>query len=288
MKFKIVLLLIIYCSSLLVTSEKLLADNDKLVNVSKINSASASENKYTAEEVFDKSVVVGLMPSWEAEAELNINKGNRKKYRRGSAMNLKRENERGSLRLFRFVEPVDVSGVSFLIHENGADSDDIWMYLPSLSKTRRILSSSKHDSFMGSDFSYADLMSARTEEYKHEFINDTECMPIDINESCFIVQSTVLSEDNVRSLGYQKLITYVSSQSFLPYRIRYFNKKNEELKKQNLSSFVQDIKTSTWIAQKRVMETIKKKSVSTLLLNTVKMGEEYEKRMFSMKRLGRR
>lgn len=244
-----------------------------------------SVEKESATEIFDKSVVVGLMPSWEASAELLIKTRNREKLRRGMAYNLKRQSERGSLRLFRFSEPVDVAGVSFLIHENGANNDDIWMYLPSLSKTRRILSSSKHDSFMGSDFSYADLMAVRTEEYKHEFINDTECADSEVINSCYIIQSTVISDDNAKSLGYRKMLSYIAQSTFLPYQIEYFDEKGRKFKVQQLFDFIKDEDSETWIAKKRKMENLDDRSSSMFTLFSVETGLDYDKAMFSMKRM---
>ena len=43
--------------------------------------------------------------------------------------------------------------------------DDQWLYLPALRKTKRIASSDKSGSFMGSDFNYSDMTSRNLGEY---------------------------------------------------------------------------------------------------------------------------
>ena len=61
----------------------------------------------------------------------------------------------------RFVEPEDVEGVQFLSVENKTGEDGMWLYMPALRKTRRIVSSEKSKSFMGSEFAYADMNISR-------------------------------------------------------------------------------------------------------------------------------
>jgi hypothetical protein len=57
-----------------------------------------------------------------------------------------------------FTFPADVENTSFMNWSYDSDkSDDQWIYLPALRKTKRISSDSKSDYFMGSDFTYDDL-----------------------------------------------------------------------------------------------------------------------------------
>ena len=56
-----------------------------------------------------------------------------------------------------FDEPRDVKGTAFLIHAHKQEADDQWLYLPALKRVKRISSSNRSGSFMGSEFSYEDL-----------------------------------------------------------------------------------------------------------------------------------
>ncbi|MEA3415030.1 MAG: outer membrane lipoprotein-sorting protein [Thermodesulfobacteriota bacterium] len=47
--------------------------------------------------------------------------------------------------------------------------DDQWLYLPALKKTKRIASTDKSDSFMGSDLTYSDMTSRNLEDYDYTF-----------------------------------------------------------------------------------------------------------------------
>jgi len=59
-----------------------------------------------------------------------------------------------------FMEPASIKNTRFLTIENKNRADDQWIYLPALRKVKRIASGEKSGSFMGSDFSYADMGSA--------------------------------------------------------------------------------------------------------------------------------
>ncbi|MFZ4736174.1 MAG: outer membrane lipoprotein-sorting protein [Bradymonadia bacterium] len=60
--------------------------------------------------------------------------------------------------LLRFLAPAEVQGAAFLLVEQKGDTpDDMHLYLPALKRTRRISGAQKDGSFMGSDFSYADM-----------------------------------------------------------------------------------------------------------------------------------
>lgn len=59
--------------------------------------------------------------------------------------------------LLRFTSPADLAGVGFLQIQMRSGDDDRWLYLPELSRSRRIAGRTRQSAFMGTDFSYADL-----------------------------------------------------------------------------------------------------------------------------------
>ena len=52
-----------------------------------------------------------------------------------------------------------------LIVDNKDVQDDMWIYLPALKKTRRIVSTEKGKSFMSSEFSNADMSSGSNSDF---------------------------------------------------------------------------------------------------------------------------
>jgi hypothetical protein len=73
-----------------------------------------------------------------------------------------------------FLSPADVKDTGFLTYDyDDADADDDqWLYLPALKKTKRIASNDKSGSFMGSDFTYADMTTRELDHYDYRLIKE--------------------------------------------------------------------------------------------------------------------
>src|SRR5262245_31878585 len=56
-------------------------------------------------------------------------------------------------RIYRFLSPADVQGTGVLVFDHQDRSDDVWIYLPALRRTRRVVSAQRSQAFMGSEFS---------------------------------------------------------------------------------------------------------------------------------------
>ncbi len=69
----------------------------------------------------------------------------------------RREDDGSEKSLAVFLEPADVRGTAFLQHTSPSRPSLQWLYLPELGRSRQITSSARRKSFMGTDFSYADL-----------------------------------------------------------------------------------------------------------------------------------
>ena len=73
-----------------------------------------------------------------------------------------------------FLAPADVEDTGFLTHDydDPDRDDDQWLYLPALKKTKRIATGDKSGSFMGSDFSYADMTERNLEHYDYRLLKE--------------------------------------------------------------------------------------------------------------------
>ena len=77
-------------------------------------------------------------------------------------------------RMIRFIEPADVRGTSMLVVDNKNSADEMWIYLPALKKTRRIVTSEKGKSFMSSEFSNADMASPAVSDFNTDIWKSLE------------------------------------------------------------------------------------------------------------------
>jgi hypothetical protein len=71
--------------------------------------------------------------------------------------------------LIRLLGPDELRGTSTLILRQEHRDDDVFMYLPAFRLVRRVSSSQRSDSFLGSDLAYEDLEPRRAEDYEVEF-----------------------------------------------------------------------------------------------------------------------
>lgn len=59
--------------------------------------------------------------------------------------------------LVRFSEPAELVGAGFLQMQKQEGDDDRWLFLPELKRSRRISGALRSSSFMGTDYSFADI-----------------------------------------------------------------------------------------------------------------------------------
>ena len=129
-------------------------------------------------------------------------------------------------RLIRFLYPSDLKGTGFLVIEYPQGDDDMWLYLPTLRKSRRKLASNKKDSFMGTEFSYGDIVAAKVEEYKYNLLGREV---IDGSE-CYVIEARPANKDVLKDYGYSKRIDYISKNNFTRLKSEFFDKHEKKLK----------------------------------------------------------
>jgi hypothetical protein len=128
----------------------------------------------------------------------------------------------GDKSLLLFKTPLDVKNTVFLSHSHKHDDDNQWLFLPALKRVKRISSSNKGGSFMGSEFSYEDMSSREIEKYTYKYIRDDEYK----GRPVFVVEQ--VSKDP-RSL-YSKSLVWMDQKEYIPWKMEYFNRRNKHLK----------------------------------------------------------
>ncbi|MBQ4825846.1 MULTISPECIES: outer membrane lipoprotein-sorting protein [unclassified Leisingera] len=134
-------------------------------------------------------------------------------------------------RRYVFLAPADVRDTKLLVHEQGRKDNDLWLMLPSLGKVRRISASKQANAFAGTDFSYANLMAMRLENFTHAITAGSG--------SSITLESTVRSAGYGRSIGYARAVTQARAGSMVPFQIDYFDQKGRHLKTQKMSKAAQ-------------------------------------------------
>ena len=129
-------------------------------------------------------------------------------------------------RVYRFLSPADVEGTGILVFDYESAADDMWIYLPSLHKVRRVVSSQRSNSFMGSEFSYADLNVPGLDDYKYQLVKEEAFR----GDSCWVIDVIPQSKDVAEGEGYSKKTYWVSKNTFTLRRGLYYDEAGKLLK----------------------------------------------------------
>jgi outer membrane lipoprotein-sorting protein len=113
-----------------------------------------------------------------------------------------------------------------LVFDYETKADDVWIYLPALRKTRRIVSSQKSQSFMGSEFSYGDLNIPAIDDFDYTLVKQE---PFG-GEACYVIDVVPKSKEIAEGEGYSKKTYWVSKDKFSVMRGLFYDKDGKLLK----------------------------------------------------------
>lgn len=138
-----------------------------------------------------------------------------------------KDKKEDSLRLMFFLHPADVKNTGFLTYDydDPKKDDDQWLYMPALRKTKRIASSDKSGSFMGSDLNYSDMTSRNLEDYDFNFYGQKKEMDVE-GAKVWVIESIPRTKEVIKETGYEKSILFVRQDNYYVIRaISYEEKK---------------------------------------------------------------
>jgi outer membrane lipoprotein-sorting protein len=178
---------------------------------------SISASAQDAREIIKKSLDAVKVSSFESVSTLIITdtKGNQRI--RTSSMASMSLDDGTEKRIIKFVSPAEVRGTGILIFDYPEKSDDMWIYLPALRKTRRIVSKEKSKSFMGSEFSNANLTAPGLDDFTYTLLGKEEYE----GKMCYMVESRPVNSDLEDEYGYRKSVSWVDENNYLVYQIHY-------------------------------------------------------------------
>jgi hypothetical protein len=148
-----------------------------------------------------------------------IDNKNRERVRKISQARKLYDNGNTEKSITRFLEPADVKGTGLLTFSYEDKDDDIWLYLPALRKTRRIVSSEKASSFMGSEFSYADIIAPDIDDFGYKLIGTEN---VDGTE-CWKIEMTPNTADIVDENGFSKKMVFIAKKDNVIRKAVYYD-----------------------------------------------------------------
>jgi hypothetical protein len=119
--------------------------------------------------------------------------------------------------MVKFLDPADVRGTAMLIVDNKNVQDDMWIYLPALKRTRRIVSTEKGKSFMSSEFSNADMSSGTNADFRIRHLPESG------KNNLWVIESEPVSDEKADEYGFSKKITYLDKNSLKTKQVDFYN-----------------------------------------------------------------
>lgn len=188
------------------------------------------------------------------------------------------------LKLMFFLSPADVKNTAFLTYDydDSSKDDDQWLYLPELKKIKRIASSDKSSSFMGSDFTYSDMTSRNVEDYTYKIMKEKM---VDGHKTWQMLV-TPKSKETIDETGYTKSIVFVRQDNFVIIQALNYIKVGKKLKYMKVTGLEKI--DGVWTTTK--MQMITKKGRKTLHktifeFSNIKYNQDLKESFFSTRTL---
>jgi len=189
-----------------------------------------------------------------------------------------------TLQLMFFLKPADVKNTSFLTYDydDPDKDDDQWLYLPALRKTKRIASSDKSGSFMGSDFNYSDMTDRNLEDYDFTLKKEMEVNGV----KTWLIESIPRTKKVIKETGYKKSLLFVRQDNYFVIRGVNWVKDGGYLKYMDVKKL--DLIDGIWIATE--MHITKKKGKkfthkTILKIDKVKFNQKLDDDLFTIRRM---
>lgn len=129
-----------------------------------------------------------------------------------------------------FVQPADLAGTAFLRLGDAKDKK-MWLYLPAFKKLERISGSKENESFLGSDFTYADMADRDLDKFDHKTAGEEK---LD-GKTVIKIESTLKGDDEAAPYG--KIVSFVEKDSGRLLREDLFDTSGDLVKRKTHENF---------------------------------------------------
>lgn len=217
-----------------------------------------------------------------------VNQRNQQRVR--NIKNIRKDYGQDSKGMVFFLSPADVRNTAYMSFDwdDPEKEDDSWLYLPALQKVKRIASSDKSGSFMGSDFTYSDINGLEIEDWEYSFVKEDADLD---GYSVWVIQGLPKEQRKEKALeetGYLKTMMWIRKDNYMVVKGKYWVRQGRKIKyfKAEKIEKVDDI----WTARKLTMITTAKGKVehtSVLQFSNIQYNLDIDDSTFTTRRMER-
>ena len=184
-----------------------------------------------------------------------------------------KDDDRGLSRtVIVFQRPQSVAGTRFLTIETSGNTNDQWIYLPSLQRVRRIAASEGSGSFMGTDFSYDDISSASRDTTldTHAIIREETLN----GRACYVIESRPKD-----AYQYSRMISWIDKSSTINYKLELYDRRNTLVKVVEFQD-IQEIQ-GRLTSMRTTMTTVSAGTSTTIYIDIMKYDDPIPDSVFT-------
>jgi hypothetical protein len=187
----------------------------------------AQAQDLTATQIAERAFMVSKVNDSVSDGTFRlINESGQERVRETTGRSKLLPNGVDNMRVTRFTSPQDIKGTVSLLIEHSEKDDDIWIYLPALKKVRRLVASNKKDSFVGTDFSYGDVIGHKVGDWTHTIVKEET---VD-GAACYVIQSLPKTPEVQSNSGYSKRIGWIRKDNFTTAKGEAYDETGQLLK----------------------------------------------------------
>lgn len=237
----------------------------------------------SAEEIMALNFKVDRVAGSRADVLLRLhNERGEERVRESVSTTRLEDNGVDNQRLVRFSAPADVKGTSILLVEHSKADDDMWIYLPAFGKTRRLVASNKRDSFVGSDFSYGDVIGYPVDEWHHKLVGEDAVG----GDPCYLVESVPASDSVRDTSGYSKRVSCISKSRYVTLRMEVWDTEGDKLKEEEFGDFQNvDPAHGKWVAMHSTARNLETGHSSDVVFSNYRLDPSVQQSLFSVRTL---
>lgn len=247
--------------------------------------SSAGDTDSSPRNIMEKSWWAGKVKGIEMVNTLTIyDPQGQKRVRKTASIAKLYDGGKTTKRLIRFLHPADVKGTGLLTYDYEKKDDDIWFFLPSMRKTRRIVSSEKSKNFMGSEFTYADITPPPVDDFKYKMLKQEDAD----NSKCWVIEIIPKSNSVAEENGFSKKVVWVGQKDYVVRKSIYHDLQGKLLKEFNATRVTEvDTKDHRFLSLKMTMVNKQNGRKSTMEMKKHKLSKDIPDKYFSIRYLER-
>ncbi|HEY2735045.1 MAG TPA: outer membrane lipoprotein-sorting protein [Polyangiales bacterium] len=165
----------------------------------------------------------------------------------------------------RFSMPQDIAGTAFLMLDRGKEQSEQYIYLPGLKRTRRIVGREREGSFMGSDFTYADMQRVDKQYTTHKRLPDEKLG----EDAVYVIDSTISAAAPV---SYSRVTTWIRKSDYIALRTRFYDRSGK-LAKTLYSRRVREIDGKPVVVEARMQNQLNN-HVTELYIDSIERRDD--------------